>query len=295
MAEAPKTEVYWCKKGEERQRFVDWTKISCRDDPESWRGLLTRGQARELLDQKKDWRKKIMPSETKINRIIVPSVKHSGGDVLTDHLLEAYPKGTIKAPDSGVVVHAHTLYTKINKLLDLAKGEGVVTIIPVRHPKVVASLWAASGDELNPDFFQMWDSLERFMALDNAVMIPMDDDDYVARAKTALDKLGIDVRTPDFLPNGTKALMSLRAHKVKWSEVPEQERVQDLVDDMEGFFAEVYGYDPEDEPDKKEKEKKRKSRKAKAPADTWKHTCPVTKEEVNVKDGEICDQCGAEG
>lgn len=235
-----------------------------------------------------------MPSQNKINRIIVPSVKHSGGDVLTDHLLEAYPMATIKAPDTGVVIHSHTLYTKVNKLLDLAKGEGVVTIIPVRHPKVVAALWGASGDELNPDFFQMWSSLERFMALDNAVIIPMDDDDYVKKAKEALSKVGVDIRTPDFLPNATREVMAMRAHSVKWSDVPEQERVQDLVDDMESFFQDVYGYDPETEPDRQEKEAKRRARKAKAPADTWKHSCPVSKEEENIKNGEICDKCGAE-
>ena len=108
--------------------------------------------------------------------IIVPSVKQSGGDILVKHILSSYPEGSFKAPDSDGVIHDHVLYTKLDRLLDLA-DMGNPVIIPIRHPKVVAKLWESAGEELMPDFFQMWEDIMKFRNLPNTHYLPMDDKD----------------------------------------------------------------------------------------------------------------------
>jgi hypothetical protein len=76
---------------------------------------------------------------------------------------------------------------------------------------------------------------------------------------------------------------------------PVGDAVQDMVDDIEGFLAHVYGNeDPDEKPTRQQQEQKRRDGRTRAPKNTWKHKCPKAKKLVHTKKGEICAECGAE-
>jgi len=229
--------------------------------------------------------------------IIVPSVKHSGADILTKHILAAYEPATFKDPASGDVVSDHVLYTKIHALIALAES-GNPCIVPIRHPRLCAMLWQQNGDELSPDFFQMWNSIQLFTEVPSVHFLPMDADDLTTRIKVIAEETGLRLSTSLGLSEEESRILALRPWNFEYDEIRDHgDRVQDLVDDSEEFLVSIYGeQDPEQEPSKEEKaaKRKKKAREKRAPKNMWKHPCPAKEEEIFTKKGEICVHCGAE-
>ena len=178
--------------------------------------------------------------------------------------------------------------------MDLAAEEGAVTVIPIRHPKVVAKLWEESREELIPDFFQMWGAIQLFKGLENVYYLPMDVDDVQAKAAEIGSKAGLRVNSGLRLSELDKSIMSVRAFDVEYAELAHGDAVQDLVDDLEEFLGEIYEGASLEAPSKQDKEKKRKAGKARVPKNKWKHVCPVAKDVVLTAKGEICPECGGQ-
>ena len=229
--------------------------------------------------------------------IIVPSVKHSGANILVKHLLKSYPPGTLKNYIEGGIIHDHVLYTKLPQFMALMSSDNTPVIIPIRHPKVVAKLWDRAGDELNPDFYQMWSAIQKFRERDNVQYLAMDTDDLPTRIEVVATNSELQFSAEMMLDSAEKVEMSMRAYQVRYEELTEGARVQELTDDLEDFLGNIYGAtDPEEEPSKQDAEdaRKKKARQKKAPKDTWKHACPIKEEDVFTNNGEVCKFCGAE-
>ena len=107
--------------------------------------------------------------------VLIPTVRHSGSHLALDTFTEAgFEQITLKAfkPGTKNVMMDHVLYTKVDKLLDIAAK--AVVVIPIRHPLVVALSWQRNGEELSPDFYQTWEDLMKFTALPGALLLPLD-------------------------------------------------------------------------------------------------------------------------
>jgi len=228
--------------------------------------------------------------------ILVPSVQHSGADILVNHFLASYPQGTLKGITEGVIIHDHVLYTKLPTLLSIAKHSDQV-IIPIRHPKVVAVLWERNHLELDPDFYQMWDAIQQFAELDNVHFLAMDVDDMDQRIEVVEINSKLQFEHNFLLTEREKQDFALRPYNIKYTDISDGLRVQELSDDLEDFLSHVYGVvDPNVPPSREESEKarKKKAQEARPPKDSWKHICPATDEAAYTKKGQICKNCGAE-
>jgi len=243
--------------------------------------------------------------------IVVPSVKLSGADILVKHVLSRYPSVTLKSGENGVI-NDEVLYTKEQELLYAAEQADVV-IVPIRHPKVVAKLWSETH-EIVPDFFQMWQSIQKFRKLDNVVFLPMDSDNLEQRINDLADQTKLKLNSRPRVSAEERQIMELRAWAIeydslrdiaKWNAPTDDskrlwtpvykyvgEEVHDLVDDIEDWIADIYGEeDPEERPSRKEAESRRRGKRQK---NTWKHKCPEAGKIVHSKKGEVCEHCGGE-
>ena len=120
--------------------------------------------------------------------VLIPTVKHNGSHLVLQAFLdwdwEQQPAKKTKLGEK-VVVMDHVIYTKLVRLQEIAAKSDTV-VIPIRHPLVAALSWQRLGEELEPDFYQMYTDLERFV--EGALLLPLGIDDntqYVAAIEAA--------------------------------------------------------------------------------------------------------------
>ena len=109
--------------------------------------------------------------------VVVPTVKHSGSHTVLNSFLEyGFEQRPLKGFDQSatekVVLMDHVIWVKEERMLDIAAAADHV-VIPIRHPRLVAYSWVSQGEELVPDFFQMYKSLVPFVELPNALTLPL--------------------------------------------------------------------------------------------------------------------------
>jgi hypothetical protein len=225
--------------------------------------------------------KKKEMGEKEMKRILVTGVAMSGADIITGHLLSAYPRSTLKGGGDGVIAD-HIIYSKMPRLAEMAKRADLV-LIPIRHPKVVAKLWRNVGLELDPDFVSAWRGLEKFFP--DAIFLPMDSDDFNSRVAD------VDVENATssefwLLSEKQSREMALRPWDIEYADLGEDaEKVRALTEEMAPLLADVYGVGELKPPAKKE---------TPAPKNSWEHQCLIAKEVVITDRGAICRHCGAE-
>ena len=124
-------------------------------------------------------------------QIIVPTVQHSG----THYLLNVIRKPVGKLCLSGkvkdrYVIHGH-LDKRTEKLLELSKGRR--TVIPLRHPALIAVSWKKRGPARwrTPTFLDQWKRMDEF----DAFFFPLEEKPYKALEEyLRLDVVRVDKR-----------------------------------------------------------------------------------------------------
>lgn len=127
--------------------------------------------------------------------ILIPTVKHTGSHLALEAFLDdGFEQQPTKKTKFGgkTVIMDHVLYTKTARLQEIARKADSI-VVPLRHPLVAATSWRRNGEELEPDFFQMYEDLELF--LENALLLPLDVDDNSEYVEAIYQATGVTIDT----------------------------------------------------------------------------------------------------
>ncbi len=164
--------------------------------------------------------------------IIVPTIPNTGTHFLLD-LLGVQPKGMLWNYQVNGIEYGHIYPEWKRHFLPLIENN--LTLIPLRHPFVVAKSWADRGG--NPyEMIDMWDLLVDEIDPLNPVYLPIDS--YVTRNGylNALNiRTGLRLKT-DWAPVGAVN----GNHGLRHHELEPDELMVELVDRISGFLERFY-------------------------------------------------------
>jgi len=162
--------------------------------------------------------------------IIVPTIRNTGTHFLLN-LLGIKPKGMLWTEQEYGVTYGHI--DPAYKDIYLPLIENNTTIIPLRHPLVVARSWQSRGGNIL-ELVETWEHLVNDIDPMNPCYLPIDSEYRVGYLNALNISAGLYLKT-DWEPVGSTGNHELRHQDIKGDKL-----IHDLVDRISGFLSRFY-------------------------------------------------------
>jgi hypothetical protein len=185
-------------------------------------------------------------------KILIPTVPHTGTHLLSSFFekagFESVPAHMNAKPEKSVTTTHIDTQVRFNHVLGLMNEFN--TVIPIRHPYLVAESWIRREQPLN----RMLAAYRRLPAMyeAGAMFVPVDvpeRDTYIKKVNKAL---GINLK-PDW---GTVVNGYHNTHTMTYKDISPPDEVKQMADEMAQFLSNFYEVDMTEAPKKRGRPKK---------------------------------------
>ena len=172
--------------------------------------------------------------------IVVPTIRNSGTHFLLD-LLGIKPKGMLWTEQENGIAYGHIYLHLKDIYLPLIRDN--LTIIPLRHPLVVAKSWQDRGGNIL-ELIESWELLVNEIDPLGPMYLPIDATSATSQCNQPLRKIAlenINYRTGLNLETDWEPVSSVNGnHNLRHEGMKGDKLMVDLVDRISGFLGRFY-------------------------------------------------------